>query len=86
MNKHTARIDGEVIGTRNSKTRVYSHCVAVRGHNNPNLSDKERRGWTVVTWSGRLDLAQKQLDLWSAHVTEARILETSRNEPAALAA
>lgn len=35
-------------------------------------------GWGIVTWCGRYDLAQKQLDKWSQPGREVRIVETER--------
>lgn len=44
MNKHTATYNGQTF-TRNSKTRIYSHCVAVR----PSLDAARRHLETELT-------------------------------------
>jgi hypothetical protein len=49
-NKYIARHNHEIIGKRTSKSgRVYTHAIAVWGHG---------KTAAVVTWCGRLDLAQ----------------------------
>jgi len=48
--KHTATLPDGTVATRTSKTRVYSHVVAVRDHGGP---------WSAANWCSRQDLAAK---------------------------
>jgi hypothetical protein len=48
--KYIARLDGQIVGTRKSAAqRVYTHAIVIYGHGKTNH---------VVTWCGRVDLAQ----------------------------
>jgi hypothetical protein len=47
--KYVARIDGQIVGHRTTMNRTYSHAIVVNGHGKTNK---------VLTWCGRLDLAQ----------------------------
>lgn len=47
--KYIARVDGRIVGTRTTKERTYTHAIVINGHQ---YTDH------VVTWCGRLDLAQ----------------------------
>lgn len=65
MNKHTATCPNGQIVKRNSKTRVYSHCVVVWR--------ELKKAWVVDGWASRLDLAQKlvseQNSRYNSHLT-----------------
>lgn len=50
MTKYIAKLNDVIVGTRTSKAgRVYTHAIVINGHS---------RTDHVVTWCGRLDLAQ----------------------------
>lgn len=55
--KYLARLDGQVIGTRKSP-RVYTHAIAIR--TDGGSADFAIRQARVVSWCGRLDLAQAE--------------------------
>lgn len=74
MNKHIAILPDGNIAKRNSKNKVYTHCVAikwlerhmswkeegyVKGGDNRVACDDE---WGVYGWNGRYDLAVKLAD------------------------
>lgn len=49
--KYVARVAGIIVGNRTTKDRTYTHAVVINGHNKTDC---------VVTWCGRLDLAQNE--------------------------
>lgn len=67
--KYVARLNNEIVGTRVTKDRTYTHAIVVYGHS---------KGPEVRTWCGRLDLARKELSLairtgFSAEIVPAEI-------------
>ncbi len=68
--KYLARRNGEIIGTRKSAAqRVYTHAVAVWGHG---------KTAEVVTWCGRLDLAQGEQRKYQRYGYTAEIVDVER--------
>lgn len=64
--KYAAIIDGKVVGTRTSASqRVYTHAVV-------SLVDGTPRG--IFAWCGRLDLAQKQLAIYTGKLHGAAVI------------
>jgi hypothetical protein len=79
MNKHTAILPDGNVAKRNSKTRVYTHCVAIKwlqrhlswkeegyvqgADNRVDVTDDD---WGVYGWNGRYDLAVKLAERLSA--------------------
>lgn len=64
---HTVRdAAGEVIDTRKSKTRVYTHAVAIQ-HPADDPDGREKRWPSVVSYSGSAAGATKEADAWRRH-------------------
>jgi len=68
--KYAARHNGEIIGTRKSAAqRIYTHAIAVWGHG---------KTAKVVTWCGRIDLAQGEQRKWQRYGYTAEIVSVER--------
>jgi hypothetical protein len=63
--KYVAKLNNVIVGTRTSKAgRVYTHAIVVNGHGKTD---------TVVTWCGRLDLAQGEQRKYARYGYRAEI-------------
>ena len=79
MTKYIARYNDQIIGTRDTKKsgKTYTHAIVVTYKN-----DAPR----VASWSGRPDLAQKQVSQWklnpdyTAVAVPAEVVEPTKKE------
>lgn len=62
VNKHSVSIDGEIVGTRNSKTRTYGFAVVAKVNDYGDLRWNADQyldiPYAVLSWSSRRDLAE----------------------------
>jgi hypothetical protein len=77
MNKHTATMPDGTVSTRNSKTRAYSHAVAIFSVSH---GDTEAT-WGAVSWHGTEALAHTAARKWDRDY-DARVIPAAINAPA----